>query len=1782
MAEDLIKPNSGIATLATESPDPRTILHFKTLAKFNEKLGSGRIDPNKHFCVISDAKMFWVRGVFIADNLKLDGINEVYNDWEITQNNANTITITLKCIEWDSSTRKWINKTHPLTINAATQSIAGLQSAADKLKEDRITRTNHTISNTSTANDRTIKLTAINPTDNSDASTTTTIPSATQLDAGLLNTVDKKAVDNLHAGSWSHIDDSNTFTATTTDVNLNYTCRQSTQESNSASSTHSQPIGAVSSSRAGVMIAQDKIELDRINTANFELTGITPTTTTVTINTNRLNINNNTSGNTDKTIPAATQGAAGVLTATDKKAIDNLHAQSWSHINHDNTFTATANDVNMNYVCRSTTNDSTGGSEVHASAIGAVSSTRAGVMIAQDKIELDRVNTTNFGLTGITPNADTVTINTTRLNINTNASGNTDQTIPAATSSKAGVMTSTDKTEFDRVSTANFALGAVTPNANTVAIAATKTNVTTGATETNNITIPESTATTAGVASALDKKKLNSITYVDASDAHTAGISKIDFAAASTDTISISSETGASDRGRLIFNLTDNFGAENYSAAPNGSSDYVLFKGTNGSTDTVRVAIGKDLESINPSSGNLERVLNVTDMNTEVTNRNNAITSAIQALDSSISAEPNKYISAVTITDGKISGHSKEFVSGAALTNYTKGSSNTSVTSTDTVNSAMSKLENQVDTERTRATNAESTLTANLSAEVTRATNRENAIESALNSYKTSNDKALADEISRATGAENTLQNNINATNNRVSSLETKVGNESVATQITNAINALDATVGSTTVASGKHVAVQVTEADGKLTGVTVTESDIASASTLSGHMSNTSNPHSVTKAQVGLGNVDNTSDANKPVSTAMQTALNNKVDKTTTVNGHALSSNVTVSKSDVGLGNVTNDAQVKRSEMGVASGVATLGTDGKVPSAQLPSYVDDVLEYANKASFPATGESGKIYTDLATNLIYRWSGSSYVEISQSLALGETSSTAYAGDKGKAVTDAFNTHKADTTIHITAAERTAWNAKTSNTGTVTGVKINGTTYNPTNGIVDLGTVSTDLSGYVPKTGTVWGQTFDSNGNISGNLSLSRSNLSMYGGIFKTVPEGSYYENYLSLDLGEGFLVNNSIVIGENQNDHISIEPFNHYIEFKDNSGDAKIQLSDYDLHITSSDYVYLNDASVSSDGDIKCLSIEVNRLYSIAQDGTSKFGNTSITGTLATNGVISAYNGLKVFSPTSPTISVAVNTSSIQFQNNTITGTLSMATASSTLQWNNSPLATQSWVNTRIADIAGGGNVTATLEPHTLWGQTFDGTGDVDGNMSVNGGIGTTGNVFVGGAVGSSAYKLRVNGTTCLDGNTDINGNINTVAAITGTGAFRTTGYISVANAVNFDDAYGFINVARHSDAGNATCFSWVRAGQMAFGLGYNSSNQIIIGQAATNKTTTPWLTIKNGGVISSSFQVSGGSSTQFLKADGSLDSSAYVKQVKINGATYSPSATGLVDLGTITGGTSSSGSLATHTIWGQPFNGTQDVSGELTGVTNITASGTVNAAKISGQSLDIVSGDNSLKAESTGIKLQALTNKGTVVSAECTLSPAVVGGLNINGEKAATENWVQQQLSSSDILKTTNTVAAKFKNTSGSEIRTITIDGRSIDFEGENGGRVLAPAVLALGSLGNILLNGVSILTASSDERLKSVISNVDLDLDTIANAPSVLFKWNSNGQRSIGSIAQYWNAITPELIEVDTQGYLHMDYGKIALISAINVARKTVDHETKIKQLEERVKELEQMLEK
>ena len=110
-------------------------------------------------------------------------------------------------------------------------------------------------------------------------------------------------------------------------------------------------------------------------------------------------------------------------------------------------------------------------------------------------------------------------------------------------------------------------------------------------------------------------------------------------------------------------------------------------------------------------------------------------------------------------------------------------------------------------------------------------------------------------------------------------------------------------------------------------------------------------------------------------------------------------------------------DSKIPSTEKGRSGGVATLDSSGKVPTSQLPSYVDDVLEYSSRSAFPSTGEGGKLYLATDRNEIYRWTGSTYVSISSAstggLVLGETSGTAYEGSKGKTNADDIITLQGD-------------------------------------------------------------------------------------------------------------------------------------------------------------------------------------------------------------------------------------------------------------------------------------------------------------------------------------------------------------------------------------------------------------------------------------------------------------------------------------------------------------------------------------------------------------------------------------------------------------------------------------------------------------------------------------------------------------------------------------------------------------------------------------------------
>lgn len=204
-----------------------------------------------------------------------------------------------------------------------------------------------------------------------------------------------------------------------------------------------------------------------------------------------------------------------------------------------------------------------------------------------------------------------------------------------------------------------------------------------------------------------------------------------------------------------------------------------------------------------------------------------------------------------------------------------------------------------------------------------------------------------------------------------------------------------------------------------------------------------------LTKAMVGLGNVDNTADVDKPVSNAVNQLVNstkNTIDNYT-VNGKKISSNPTLGKADVGLSNVDNTKQVPYSEKGQAGGVVPLNSEGKIDSAYIDgqqspvkgvdgTYTSSALpgsptegmfvwcsddnkfrEWTGSAwdvvdpkqdtlynfrNNPPSGDTGRV------NILFRWDGKAMAEVSSTISIGEVTGTAYDGGKGKANRDAIN------------------------------------------------------------------------------------------------------------------------------------------------------------------------------------------------------------------------------------------------------------------------------------------------------------------------------------------------------------------------------------------------------------------------------------------------------------------------------------------------------------------------------------------------------------------------------------------------------------------------------------------------------------------------------------------------------------------------------------------------------------------------------------------------------
>ena len=435
-----------------------------------------------------------------ADKTKLDGLNTDSINDISVTSNANKATITFVS---DNGNEEDISTTIDFPISTSTA--AGTMSAKDKTELDRINTANFALGAvTPAASTVGIAASKTNVTDGTTAANNITLPAATQSAAGVLSAADKTKLDGLNTDSINDISvTSNANKATITFVSDN-------GNEEDISTTIDFPIST--STAAGTMSAKDKTELDRINTANFALGAVTPAASTVGIAASKTNVTDGTTAANNITLPAATQSAAGVLSAADKTKVDRITGTN--HVISQPTTTATSRVITITGI------NPTDNKAVSSSiTLPKVSETQAGLASASDKKTLNAIKTLGNSSHLKDDNCWTRTASNVAINFTcTDVSGNSTNTdvksehsvnIGAASSTLAGVMTSTDKTELDRITTANFALGAVTPAASSVAIAATKTTISTGVSAANNITLPAATASVAGVMTAADKVKLD-------------------------------------------------------------------------------------------------------------------------------------------------------------------------------------------------------------------------------------------------------------------------------------------------------------------------------------------------------------------------------------------------------------------------------------------------------------------------------------------------------------------------------------------------------------------------------------------------------------------------------------------------------------------------------------------------------------------------------------------------------------------------------------------------------------------------------------------------------------------------------------------------------------------------------------------------------------------------------------------------------------------------------------------------------------------------------------------------------------------------------------------------------------------------------------------------------------------------------------------------------------------------------------------------------------------------
>lgn len=266
------------------------------------------------------------------------------------------------------------------------------------------------------------------------------------------------------------------------------------------------------------------------------------------------------------------------------------------------------------------------------------------------------------------------------------------------------------------------------------------------------------------------------------------------------------------------------------------------------------------------------------------------------------------------------------------------------------------------------------------------------------------------------------------------------------------------------------------------------------------------------------------------------------------------------------------------------------------------------------------------------------------------------------------------------------------------------------------------------------------------------------------------------------------------------------------------------------------------------------------------------------------------------------------------------------------------------------------------------------------------------------------------------------------------------------------------------------------------------------------------------------------------------------------------------------------------RTLWGQSFDGSGNVDGLLENVLNIHANyptGTPGYILYKGLAsdealrIDITNADGSWKQNGLFLMVNGNLGVGTRYASEKLSVNGWVGTHNACGWYNITYGGGIYMVDSTWI-RTYNSKCFYCDNVIRSDTRLeVGTDGSA--FYANSAGVVFASA--GIWSNGYVSAHGQN---TSSDARLKYILDPVTLDIRKIANAPSVRFRWLKEGNEDAGSIAQYWQEHLPWTVRRQPDGYLGLDYGRAALLSAISIAKTVTRHEDRLNALEAECRQL------